>query len=100
MTVEQITQRVYDYTKECLNKLNEAGATPDFIQPGNEITYGMLWPTGHIYPDHKSENVQKNVKAYLKMLLEDFGYIGFRYDMVKGYSGSYTRCQLWCTDSG
>ena len=50
MTVEQITQRVYDYTKECLNKLNEAGATPDFIQPGNEITYGMLWPTGHIYP--------------------------------------------------
>ena len=41
--------------------------------------------------DHKSENVQKNVKAYLKMLLEDFGYIGFRYDMVKGYSGSYTK---------
>ena len=41
--------------------------------------------------DHKSENVQNNVKAYLKMLLEDFGYIGFRYDMVKGYSGSYTK---------
>ena len=41
--------------------------------------------------DHKSENVQKNVKAYLKMLLEYFGYVGFRYDMVKGYSGSYTK---------
>lgn len=41
--------------------------------------------------DHKSENVQKNVKAYLKMLLEDLGYVGFRYDMVKGYSGSYTK---------
>ena len=41
--------------------------------------------------DHKSENVQKNVKAYLKMLLEDFGYAGFRYDMVKGYSGEYTK---------
>ena len=41
--------------------------------------------------DHKSTNVQTNVKAYLKMLLEDFGYIGFRYDMVKGYSGSYTK---------
>ena len=40
--------------------------------------------------DHKSENVQTNVKAYLKMLLEDFGYAGFRYDMVKGYSGSFT----------
>ena len=41
--------------------------------------------------DHKSENVQKNVKAYLKMLLEYFGYVGFRYDMVKGYSGSFTK---------
>ena len=41
--------------------------------------------------DHKSTNVQRIVKAYLKMLLEDFGYTGFRYDMVKGYSGSYTK---------
>ena len=41
--------------------------------------------------DHKSENVQNNVKAYLKMLLEDFGYVGFRYDMVKGYGGQYTK---------
>ena len=40
--------------------------------------------------DHKSENVQRIVKAYLKMLLEDLGYTGFRYDMVKGYSASYT----------
>ncbi len=41
--------------------------------------------------DHKSENVQTNVKAYLKMLLADLGYVGFRYDMVKGYAGSYTK---------
>ena len=42
--------------------------------------------------DHKSENVQKIVKAYLDFLLNDLGYTGFRYDMVKGYSASYTRC--------
>ena len=41
--------------------------------------------------DHKSTNVQNTVKAYLKMLLNDLGYAGFRYDMVKGYSGMYTR---------
>ena len=41
--------------------------------------------------DHKSENVQRIVKAYLKMLLNDLGYAGFRYDMVKGYAGSYTK---------
>ena len=40
--------------------------------------------------DHKSENVQKVVKAYLDYLLNDLGYMGFRYDMVKGYSASFT----------
>ena len=40
--------------------------------------------------DHSSENVQTIVKAYLDMLLNDFGYAGFRYDMVKGYSGKFT----------
>ena len=41
--------------------------------------------------DHKSQNVQTIVKAYLDFLLNDLGYTGFRYDMVKGYSGSYTK---------
>ena len=40
--------------------------------------------------DHKSANVQKIVKAYVKMLIDDLGYAGFRYDMVKGYSAEYT----------
>ena len=39
--------------------------------------------------DHKSANVQKVVKAYLKFLKEDLGYIGFRYDMVKGFNASH-----------
>ena len=39
--------------------------------------------------DHKSENVQKIIKAYLKFLKEDIGYTGFRYDMVKGFDGSH-----------
>ena len=41
--------------------------------------------------DHKSENVQTSVKAYLKFLLNDLGYTGFRYDMVKGYSAEFTK---------
>ena len=41
--------------------------------------------------DHKSENVQENVMAYLKFLLGDLGYTGFRYDMVKGYAAEYTK---------
>ncbi|MBQ2128910.1 MAG: alpha-amylase, partial [Prevotella sp.] len=48
------------------------------------------WP-GMRDLDHKSENVQRIVKAYLKFLLNDLGYVGFRYDMVKGYGSTYTK---------
>ena len=40
--------------------------------------------------DHNSANVQNCVKAYLDLLLNDLGYAGFRYDMVKGYAGRFT----------
>ena len=40
--------------------------------------------------DHNSKNVQKNVLAYLDLLLNDFGYAGVRYDMTKGYAGKWT----------
>ena len=40
--------------------------------------------------DHTNETVQKNVKTYLDFLLNEIGYVGFRYDMVKGYSAKYT----------
>ena len=39
--------------------------------------------------DHKQANVQKIVKAYENYLLNDLGYAGFRYDMVKGFAGSH-----------
>ena len=40
--------------------------------------------------DHKSANVNKVIKAYEDFLINDLGYAGFRYDMVKGYSASFT----------
>lgn len=40
--------------------------------------------------DHNSQNVQQNVKAYLDFLLNDLGYTGVRYDMVKGYASKFT----------
>ena len=44
---EALAQQVYEYTRDCLQQLKAAGATPDYIQTGNEISYGMLWgPVG------------------------------------------------------
>lgn len=57
------------------------------VGPNNDT--GEDW-SGMRDLDHMSENVQNNVKAYLNLLLNDLGYTGFRYDMVKGYAGSYT----------
>ncbi len=39
--------------------------------------------------DHQSSNVQTIIKAYENFLLNDLGYTGFRYDMVKGFSGTH-----------
>lgn len=40
--------------------------------------------------DHTNAQVRQNIKTYLKFLRNDLGYAGFRYDMVGGYSPSYT----------
>lgn len=42
---EELSDKIYEYTEESLNQLIAAGATPDFIQTGNEISFGMMWGT-------------------------------------------------------
>lgn len=63
-------------------------ATKDGVSLSNNNDEGQDWD-GCRDLDHKSANVQKIIKAYLKFLKEDIGYTGFRYDMVKGFSGSH-----------
>lgn len=41
-TVASKAQKVYSYTKECLNTLKAYGAEPDFVQVGNEITSAIV----------------------------------------------------------
>ena len=38
----ELVQKVHDYTKDAVAQLKAAGATPDMVQIGNEITPGML----------------------------------------------------------
>ena len=57
LTDAQLVQKIYDYTKESLETLKANGVVPEFIQTGNEISYGMLWgPEGtkdnKVYPDN------------------------------------------------
>ena len=43
LTDAQLYDQIYTYTKDCLEAMVAANARPDFIQTGNEISYGMLW---------------------------------------------------------
>ena len=91
----------YQLTSTDICKDDDGGAAYDWAtKNGYQLSQnndtGEGW-SGMRDLDHKSENVQKNVKAYLNMLLKDMGYVGFRYDMVKGYSGSFT--QLYNEDA-
>lgn len=63
-------------------------ATKERVSLSNNNDEGQDWD-GCRDLDHKSANVQKIIKAYLKFLKEDMGYTGFRYDMVKGFSGTH-----------
>lgn len=63
-------------------------ATKEGVSLSNNNDEGQDWD-GCRDLDHNSANVQKIIKAYLKFLKEDMGYTGFRYDMVKGFSGSH-----------
>ena len=42
-SAETLAAKVKSYTTEVLNALVNYGAKPDYIQLGNEVSYGMLW---------------------------------------------------------
>jgi arabinogalactan endo-1,4-beta-galactosidase len=44
----ELQNDVYKHTYDVLNALKLAGVTPEWVQVGNEIPSGMLWPEGKI----------------------------------------------------
>ena len=59
--LNQLKTDVYNHTFSVCNALKNAGATPDMIQVGNEITPGLLWEEGRI-----SNNNFTNAAALVK----------------------------------
>jgi alpha-amylase len=74
---------------------------PETICNGDEVkdAAGQATPTGandtgENYAaardiDHTNSNVQNTIKAYLDFLKNEIGYDGWRYDLVKGFSGNF-----------
>ncbi|MBM3916109.1 MAG: arabinogalactan endo-1,4-beta-galactosidase [Sphingomonadales bacterium] len=47
-TFAALKDSVYAHTQHTLNLLEAAGVTPKWVQIGNEIPSGLLWPEGHV----------------------------------------------------
>ena len=46
LNLSDTCNQLYAFTTNALNQLKAAGITPEWVQVGNEITSGMLWPLG------------------------------------------------------
>ena len=48
LSMDALSDSVYQYTKYVISSLKAQGTAPDMVQIGNEINHGMMWPEGHI----------------------------------------------------
>lgn len=55
-TGKVLENSLYEYTKMALTEFAAAGAAPDVIQVGNEISHGMVWPEGRVLDNATEEN--------------------------------------------
>ena len=65
--VEELEQAVYDYTKDSLAKVLDAGVNVTMIQVGNELSNGLLWPEGQV-PNY--DNIARFVSAGIRACRE------------------------------
>lgn len=52
LTFTQLLLEVRDYSSNTIAAFKSAGAMPDFVQVGNEIDGGILWPYGEVDGNH------------------------------------------------
>lgn len=66
LTFPELEQRLYEYNRDTITAFQQAGAPPDFVQVGNEITPGILWPDGRVGGDYDTPAQWSNLGRLLK----------------------------------
>ena len=64
LDAEGIADKVYEYTKDCLQQLNTSGATPDFIQGATRLTWECF---GLLVPSTKAEVLLRVVRGIISL---------------------------------
>lgn len=81
LSFDDLQKQVYSYTKHILRQLKEENILPEYVQVGNEVTNGMLWPDGKTpifspeanqFEDEQTGALQKGQQAFdrLSILLK------------------------------
>lgn len=65
-TVSSLAEKVYSYTKETLEIIEKEQIKLSFVQVGNEITNGMLWPIGKLVENE--DGTRSNYESLITLL--------------------------------
>lgn len=75
LSFEEVEQKVYEHTKDIFKVIREHNFPVDYVQVGNEITNGMLWPYGRldesVSPRGNYEGLAKLLKQGVKAVREE-----------------------------
>lgn len=85
LTDDELYATIHDYTRETLLTLRAEGIVPEYIQTGNEISYGMLWG-----PEGTSASQQKKCFINSTANWERFGTL---------LSNAISACREVCPDA-
>lgn len=89
MTAAQLEQAVYDFTMQTLVRCKEAGVPPQMVQPGNELSNGLLWPYGKV-PEY--EQIARFVKAGVQAVRDFDASIPVMVHLDNGGNNALYRC--------
>lgn len=74
-STDTMAEKVKNYTTEVINALNAYGAPPDYVQLGNEVSYGMLWDSktgasknNAFYTSSTFENYSPQIRRFAQLL--------------------------------
>lgn len=65
--VDELEEAVYKYTVKVMKRLHDEDAAPGMVQVGNEVTNGLLWPTGK-KPNY--DNIARYISAGIRGVRE------------------------------
>jgi len=72
MEIGELEKAVFDFTKESMKALKDAGVTPELAQVGNEITNGLCWPVGKKIEDDpvSYDNISRLISSGIRAVRE------------------------------